>query len=104
MTSVSGGMNGIVLRMLSRVRAVAFDLDNTLWDVEPVLVRAEERLGAWLARHCPRMAHSLSRDDLRRAREQLALAEPHHAHDMTYLRVATLERYARAHGYHPRVA
>jgi len=90
--------------MRSRVRAVAFDLDNTLWDVEPVLVRAEERLGAWLARHCPRMAQSLSRDDLRRAREELALAEPHNAHDMTYLRIATLERYARTHGYPPRVA
>ena len=25
--------------MLSDVRAIAFDLDNTLWDLDPVLVR-----------------------------------------------------------------
>jgi FMN hydrolase / 5-amino-6-(5-phospho-D-ribitylamino)uracil phosphatase len=88
--------------MLSDVRAIAFDLDNTLWDVEPVLERAEQCLAAWLQQHCPRMA--LSRAEMRAAREQLARLEPHNAHDVSYLRVATLSAHARAHGYEQHLA
>jgi FMN hydrolase / 5-amino-6-(5-phospho-D-ribitylamino)uracil phosphatase len=90
--------------MLSDVRAIAFDLDNTLWDVEPVLARAEARLGAWLQQHCPRIAQRLSSEDMRRAREQLARREPHNAHDVTYLRLTALEAHAREHGYDERIA
>ena len=90
--------------MLSDVRAIAFDLDNTLWDVEPVLTRAEALLAAWLQRHCPRITERLSGEDMRRAREQLALAEPHNAHDVTYLRKTTLARHAREHGYDESIA
>ena len=88
--------------MLSDVRAIAFDLDNTLWDVEPVLERAEQRLAAWLQQHCPRM--TLSRAQMRAERELLAQREPHNAHDVTYLRVATLSAHARAHGYDEQLA
>src|SRR5215469_17831371 len=88
--------------MLSDVCAVAFDLDNTLWDVEPVLERAEERLAAWLQQHCPRIA--LSREQMRAAREQLAHREPHNAHDVSYLRVTALAAHAREHGYDERIA
>jgi putative hydrolase of the HAD superfamily len=88
--------------MLSDIRAIAFDLDNTLWDVEPVLERAEERLAAWLQLHCPRIV--LSREQMRAAREQLAHREPHNAHDVSYLRLTALAAHARAHGYDERVA
>jgi FMN hydrolase / 5-amino-6-(5-phospho-D-ribitylamino)uracil phosphatase len=88
--------------VLSDLRAIAFDLDNTLWDVEPVLERAEQCLAAWLQQHCPRM--QLSRADMRAAREQLALREPHKAHDVSYLRVAALAVHAREHGYDERIA
>ena len=88
--------------MLSDVRAVAFDLDNTLWDVEPVLERAEECLAAWLQQHCPRI--TLSREQMRAAREQLACREPHKAHDLSYLRVTALAAHAREHGYDERIA
>lgn len=90
--------------MLSDVRAIAFDLDNTLWNVEPVLARAEACLSAWLREHCPRIAHSLTPEDMRRARERLAQREPHNAHDVTYLRVAALAAHAREHGYDAGIA
>ena len=88
--------------MLSDIRAIAFDLDNTLWDVEPVLERAEQRLAAWLQQHCPRIA--LSRAEMRAAREQLARREPHNAHDVSYLRITALAAHAREHGYDERIA
>jgi FMN hydrolase / 5-amino-6-(5-phospho-D-ribitylamino)uracil phosphatase len=85
--------------VLGHVRAIAFDLDNTLWDVEPVLARAEAQLAAWLRRHCPGMAQRLSAEDMRRARDELARREPHNAHDLTYLRVTALTAQLREHGY-----
>jgi putative hydrolase of the HAD superfamily len=85
--------------VLNDVRAVAFDLDNTLWDVEPVLARAEARLLEWLHRHCPRIPLQVSLEDMRAARAELARAEPHNAHDVTYLRLTGLERHARECGY-----
>ncbi|HXY97251.1 MAG TPA: HAD family hydrolase [Steroidobacteraceae bacterium] len=86
------------------MRAIAFDLDNTLWDVEPVLARAEVRLLEWLRQHCPRIPEQVSLEDMRAAREQLARSEPHNAHDVTYLRLSALERHARECGYHEDLA
>jgi len=41
---------------------------------------------------------------MRAAREELARAEPHNAHDVTYLRLTALERHARECGYGAEVA
>jgi putative hydrolase of the HAD superfamily len=90
--------------VLHDVRAVAFDLDNTLWDVEPVLARAEARLLEWLHRHCPRIPEQVSLADMRAAREELARREPHNAHDVTYLRLTALARHARECGYREDIA
>jgi 2-haloalkanoic acid dehalogenase type II len=81
------------------IRAVAFDLDNTLWDVDPVIVRAEERWLEWLREHCPRIPERLSLKDLRASRMALAAREPHNAHDFSYLRIASLAQHAREFGY-----
>ena len=90
--------------MLEKLCAVAFDLDNTLWDVAPVIERAEVRLYAWLLEHCPRIPGRVSMDDMRAAREALARQEPHNAHDFTYLRKTALARHARECGYGDEVA
>lgn len=81
------------------MRAIAFDLDNTLWDLGPALARAETRLGEWLLRHCPRVAERLTAEDMRAARAALAAREPHRAHDVTYLRITALAAHVREHGY-----
>jgi putative hydrolase of the HAD superfamily len=86
------------------LRAIAFDLDNTLWDVGPVIVRAEQRLHAWLREHCPRITERVSIEEMRAARELLARNEPHNAHDFTYLRISALAAHARACGYEEAVA
>jgi FMN hydrolase / 5-amino-6-(5-phospho-D-ribitylamino)uracil phosphatase len=90
--------------MLDNVRAVAFDLDNTLWDIAPVIERAEARLHAWLHENCPRIPENVSLADMRAAREAVAREEPHNAHDFTYLRVTALARHAREYGYGEEVA
>jgi FMN hydrolase / 5-amino-6-(5-phospho-D-ribitylamino)uracil phosphatase len=85
--------------MLKSLRAIAFDLDNTLWEVEPVIERAERCLLEWLQQHYPRITTRYSLEDMRAARARLALEEPHRAHDLTYLRSAALARHAQECGY-----
>ncbi|HTX05051.1 MAG TPA: HAD family hydrolase [Steroidobacteraceae bacterium] len=90
--------------MLRAIRAIAFDLDNTLWDVGPVIVRAEQCLHGWLREHYPRITERVSIEEMRAARERLAHAEPHNAHDFTYLRLTALAAHARECGYEEEVA
>ncbi|MGH8287633.1 MAG: HAD family hydrolase [Steroidobacteraceae bacterium] len=90
--------------MLRAIRAIAFDLDNTLWDVGPVILRAEQCLHGWLREHCPRITKRVSIEEMRAARERLARAEPHNAHDFTYLRITALAAHARECGYEEEVA
>jgi FMN hydrolase / 5-amino-6-(5-phospho-D-ribitylamino)uracil phosphatase len=89
---------------IDKVRVVAFDLDNTLWDIGPVIERAEKRMHEWLNEHCPRIPAAVSAEQMRAAREALAVEEPHNAHDFTYLRVTALARHARECGYDDSVA
>ena len=35
------------------IRLITFDLDDTLWNVAPVIEGAEAELHDWLARHAP---------------------------------------------------
>ena len=35
------------------IKVITFDLDNTLWDVEPALLRAEQAQQEWLQQHRP---------------------------------------------------
>ena len=81
------------------VRAICFDLDNTLWEVEPVLLRAERILTDWLRDRYPRIPERFSSADMFAMREALLRDEPHQAHDFTYLRRETLARVAQAVGY-----
>lgn len=85
--------------MLDRIRAVSLDLDDTLWDVMPVLRRAESRLQAWLERHYPRVAAEYDFARAREVRMALAREQPERAHDMTWLRTESLRRCALATGY-----
>ncbi len=87
------------MRNPTDIRALAFDLDNTLWEVEPVLVRAEQHLLEWLRTHWPRIPERFPPEVMRAARHQLALDEPERAHDFNYLRTAALARHARECGY-----
>jgi putative hydrolase of the HAD superfamily len=90
--------------MISNIRAIAFDLDDTLWDIEPVMARAERRLLDWLRENCPRIPERFTPEDMRVARMQRAQEEPERAHDFGYLRKTCMMQHARACGYSDDVA
>ncbi|HXH03468.1 MAG TPA: HAD family hydrolase [Candidatus Competibacteraceae bacterium] len=81
------------------IRAITFDLDDTLWEVWPIIDRAEALLHDWLAAHYPRMAERYGPRDLRRLCDELALAHPAWAHDRTWLRKEALWQAAQEVGY-----
>ena len=82
-----------------KVRAICFDLDNTLWDVWPVIMRAEQRMYDFLAERYPRVVANMTMEMMRTAREQTAAAHPQMRHDFTFLRKQTLREHAREFGY-----
>jgi len=84
---------------LGAVSAICFDLDNTLWDVEPVLMRAERILADWLKVRYPRIAERFSPSDIVEMRASLLREQPQRAHDLSYLRRETIARLGEAVGY-----
>ena len=74
------------------IRLLTFDLDDTLWEFAPVLVRAEAITYAWLQQFAPAVAERFSIDDLRAMRLQIARDEPALAHRVTELRLRGLRR------------
>ena len=82
-----------------KVRAICFDLDNTLWDVWPVIMRAEQKMYDFLAQRYPRVVANMTIEMMRSAREQTAAAHPQMRHDFTFLRKQTLREHAREFGY-----
>lgn len=78
---------------ISKIKAITLDLDDTLWPVQPTIVRAEQVLADWLALHAPATARllgdSATRSQLRKA---VNLAHPDLSHDLSALRRAYLHR------------
>jgi putative hydrolase of the HAD superfamily len=82
-----------------RVRAITLDLDDTLWPIEPVMLRAEQRLDAWLRAHCPPVAEQYPIAAMRALRDEVAAANPDLAHDFTTQRLLCLRSALTPHGY-----
>ena len=72
------------------IKVIGFDLDDTLWDVAPIIHQAEARLDAWLARE----AHGLKYDvaTMRGLRKQVLDANPGLIKQITEFRRAIIEQ------------
>lgn len=81
------------------IRAITFDLDNTLWAIDPVIQRAEAMLWDWLSANYPRIAADHSPEALIEVREAVIEEHWEKVHDYRFLRKKALERIAVASGY-----
>lgn len=63
------------------IRAISFDLDDTLWPIAPAILRAEQRLQDWLHARVPEIAKHWPSERLRQHRDAVAAARPDLAHD-----------------------
>ena len=81
------------------IKAITFDLDDTLWDIWPVVERAEQLLHDWLAVRYPRIPERFTPLELRELSGEVSAIRPEIAHDRTLLRKEALWLAARRTGY-----
>jgi len=84
---------------MKNIAAICFDLDDTLWDLAPVIPRAEEALFDWYEQHYPRVTGLYSPEQIVRLRQDVARRFPELIHDLTELRLRTLRTVAKEAGY-----
>ncbi|MEM8981677.1 MAG: HAD family hydrolase [Pseudomonadota bacterium] len=90
--------------MLDRAVAISLDLDDTLWDIEAVIHRAEDKIGQWLDRHHPRIAAFLQTTSIGSLRARIAAEYADRAHDFGFVRREIYRRAAVAVGEPERCA
>jgi FMN hydrolase / 5-amino-6-(5-phospho-D-ribitylamino)uracil phosphatase len=90
---------------VARIRAIAIDLDDTLWPIWPTITRAEEALQAWLSTHAPATAALCAAPGaLRELRNQMNITRPDLAHDMSGLRRESIRLVLQRAGDDPALA
>jgi HAD superfamily hydrolase (TIGR01509 family) len=83
------------------IRAVLFDLDDTLWPIVPTLVAAEKLLHEWLQLHAPSVAAAHSIESLRERRQALMASDARYRIDLMALRAAVMAEVFEACGEDP---
>jgi len=81
------------------IKLITFDLDNTLWNADPVLIKAEKVLYKWLQEHCPEMASRYSIETMRDYKAAIATDNPALLHRVSALRLEALRRAMLDAGY-----
>lgn len=78
-------------RRLTPVKAMTFDLDDTLYDNHPYIVKAEQQMFAFMIKHWPEV-ESIGKAGWRQFRRESIRENPLFAHDMIALRRAVLDK------------
>ena len=84
---------------MKEIRAITIDLDDTLWEIHPVIRRAEAQLREWLSEHYPRTTEMYDAESVWELRREVVREHPDHSHDLTFLRRTVLGRMGEAAGY-----
>ncbi len=83
---------------MSAISLLTLDLDNTLWDVESIIVKADADMYIWLDQHYPAW-RALGLSGFQAIRQQVLTERSDIAHDLTALRLTMLEQLLLATGY-----
>jgi HAD superfamily hydrolase (TIGR01549 family) len=84
---------------MPKLKVITFDLDNTLWDVERVIVKAERLMRAWLAEQVPEYAERFSPEAIFELRTDVVARAPELKHDLSKLREQVLFEAIQRCGY-----
>lgn len=87
-----------------QIRAICFDLDDTLWPIWPAIVAAETALQQWFATEHPVVSARFDLTQMRAVRDAVALELPHLAHDFSAIRLYSIERLLQLGGSDPAAA
>ncbi len=81
------------------IKVVTFDLDNTLWDVEPTLIKAEKAQFKWLKEHRPLLVERFSSLEIREHRMRFWHEHTELAHQISKLRIESTRALLLDSGY-----
>ena len=82
-----------------KIKAISFDLDDTLWPVWPTIQRAEQALIDWLNQHAPATAALSSAPEVKQAvRTEINQRHAAQAHDLSFLRREAIREMLRRSG------
>ena len=74
------------LNICMTIKCIAFDLDNTFWECDPLIIKGEELFYQWLQEFYPQISDKLTADALVKHRMEYIQAQPHRHYDLTSLR------------------
>ena len=74
------------------IRLVTFDLDNTLWDVDTVIHRAEKETRNWIQPRVPEYGSYMTSENVASLRARVMEENPDIRHDVSALRIQMMRR------------
>ncbi len=84
------------------IKVIAFDLDDTLWDVVPVILQAEAALDQWLAANVAGLQYTVT--SMRELRKEVVDENPHLMNSVTEFRRSIIERAIHKSGIDASIA
>ena len=81
------------------IKVVTFDLDNTLWETNNVIRRAEANMRTWLSSRVPEFEARFDNEAIGALRKELVQRTPDLAHDLSRLRTQVLLQAIKRCGY-----
>lgn len=86
------------------IKALIFDLDDTLWPIAPLIQHAELTLHEWIGEQLPAVVAQYSIEDLRNRRLALVKTDAQFSFDLWALRHTLLKQVFAEHGAHHSLA
>lgn len=84
---------------MHQIRAITLDLDDTLWEIAPVIRRAESELWLWMQQNRPAVCERFTAEAVVELRDQVIEEYWEHTHDFRFLRRMALTRMLETCGY-----
>lgn len=82
------------------VKLLTFDLDNTLWSVDPIISRAENAMMEWIYKNEPELRFKVTTVQFEQYKNRISNDHPDIRHDLTQLRLKTLRQVLDGHQVH----
>jgi len=81
------------------IKVITFDLDDTLWAINPVIEKANQRMLEWMNQHAPKFGQTYDDYGINQLRDEVMADKPHIKHDLSQIRVALIQLGLSRCGY-----
>lgn len=84
---------------MQQIRTITLDLDDTLWEIAPVIRRAEGELWRWMEQNRPAVCERYTAEAIIELRDEVIEEYRERSHDLRFLRRIALTRMLETCGY-----